>query len=162
MGRRYYNLVTKAIFSLFVVCAFCRCTPTPPQFEEMIGTWRAKDGAVIQLNADSTFVIKNFDSYFFHELSDNAVRYKVNAEGKWSIWSRDRLGNLILSVGISYAVKSSDSLFISDKKKWIIDGYSTGFYIKGDGGFLTDKAPWFIRVIDNFDDYTIYDFHRVE
>ncbi|MBF0575498.1 hypothetical protein [Dysgonomonas sp. GY617] len=162
MGRGYYNLVIKAIFSLFIVCAFYRCTPTPPQFEEMVGVWKAKDGAVIELNADSTFVIKNFDSYFFHELSDNTVGYKVNAEGKWSIWTRDVLGNLILSVGISYAVKSSDSLFISDQNRWIIRNYSESFYIKGDGGFLTDKAPWFIRVIDNFDNYNTYDFRRVE
>ncbi|MBF0575502.1 hypothetical protein [Dysgonomonas sp. GY617] len=163
MGRGYYNLVIKAIFSLFVVCAFYQCTPTPPQFEEMVGVWKAKDGAVIELNADSTFVIKNFDSYFFHELRDDTIRYKVNAVGKWSIWVNGSLGNLLLSIGFDGAVKSSDSLFIANENKWIISPYSgDNFYIKGEGGFLTDKAPWFIRAIDNFDDYNTYDFHRVK
>ncbi|MBF0575500.1 hypothetical protein [Dysgonomonas sp. GY617] len=161
MGRRRYNLVVKSVFCLLIVCAFYRCTPTPPRFEEMIGTWRAEDGAIIELKSDSTFVIKNFDSYFFHELSDDTVRYKVYVEGRWGI-EGEYLGSLLLHISIHHAVHSSDSLFISDQNKWIIRNYGENFYIKGDGGFLTDKAPWFIRVIDNFDDYTTYDFHRIE
>lgn len=83
MGRRYYNLV-KSVISLFVVCAFCRCTPTPTQFEEMIGIWKAKDGATIELRADSTLVIKNIDSYFLVRPTDiDTIKTKLDAEGKW-------------------------------------------------------------------------------
>ena len=161
MERRYYNLVIKIVINLFVVCAFYQCTPTPPQFEEMIGIWRADDGATIELKSDSTFVIKNFDSFFFHELSNKAMRYKVDAKGKWGI-EGEYLGNLLLHISINSAVHSRDSLFSSDKEKSIISNYGENFYIKGDGGVFTDKAPWFIRAVDNFDDYTTYDFHRVE
>ncbi|MBF0575503.1 hypothetical protein [Dysgonomonas sp. GY617] len=115
MGRRRYNLVVKSVFCLLIVCAFYRCTPTPPRFEEMIGTWRAEDGAIIELKSDSTFVIEGFDSYFFHKLSNDTIRYRVYAQGEWEV-EGVYLGNIILSIGIDCAIRSSDFLFISDKK----------------------------------------------
>ena len=101
MGRGYYNLVIKTVVGLFIVCASYRCTPTPPQFEEMIGTWRAEDGAVIQLNADSTFVLKNIDSYFLVRPTDiDTLKTKLSAEGEWQMGVHYQ-GNFILSININ-------------------------------------------------------------
>ena len=161
MGRRYYNLVTKVIFSLFIVCAFCRCTPTPPQFEEMIGVWKAKDGSIIELKSDSTFKIKNFNSYFLIKPHDT-IETKLHIEGEWNIWVDNKQGHFMLSLNIKHCVRSNDSLSISDEKESILRYTGRNLYIKGEQGILNNQPPWFIRAIDNFDDYTTYDFHRVK
>ena len=162
MERRYYNLVIKIVINLFVVCAFYQCTPTPPQFEEMIGIWRADDGATIELRADSTLVIKNIDSYFLVSPTDiDTIKTRLDAEGKWKMGVHYQ-GNFILSMNIKYCIRSRDSLSLLNEQKWVFKNYNRSIYIMGDNGFFNNQAPWFIRLIDSIDLYNTYDFRRVE
>lgn len=138
MGRGYCNLVIKTVVSLFIVCAFYRCTPRPPQFEEMVGIWRADDGATIELKSDSTLIIKNFNSYFWDKTNDS-INLPINLYGSWRSPYNDGYGHISLDIGSDSAIRSCDSVFFSDKEKWLPQyKYSgTQFFIKGEQGFLT-------------------------
>lgn len=161
MGRICNNLVVKAFTYLLCCFLFWRCTAPPPEFAEMVGTWKAKDGSVIELNSDGYFIIKDLNSSFLVHTQD-ARNIPLDAYGTWEIREQPDLGRILLSLNIYFAIKSSDSLYLSSEEKYFVSKYGTYLYIKDKNIVPTNNPKWFIRGIDNPWDYNSCDFYKVE
>ena len=130
------KLLTIVIFAN----ALQSCDGIHPKPKDFIGSWKSDDGAIIELEKDSSFIAKqvNLSNIFFDKDNRNI---KIDFEGRWE--------------------------FTTDyKKKKIIkinsNKYSFSFEISGQG-ILERKPPWDLYIwIGDPDDMNKYEFKKVK
>jgi hypothetical protein len=128
----------KLITLIFISYVLGGCNNTAPKAEYFVGTWKSKDGAVIELNRDFSFTAKqvNLSNIFFNMDGKNN---RANFTGKWKFTTDDQKRKVI-------EVDSNKYHFIFD--------------ISGQGVF-ENKPPWDLYIfIGDPDDMNKYKFKK--
>src|SRR4051812_35486789 len=71
----------------FLSMLFTSCTNKQPTSKELVGTWQSEDGAILQLNEDSSFVGRMLPAEYFTLMryTEEIKGKKLNGSGKWKL-----------------------------------------------------------------------------
>jgi len=151
--ERNFILVNKlVIMACLLSFILPGCTQIKVTEEELIGIWKASDGAELSLNADKTFSLTGFDpAYWEIEWRNKKHSFKIGGAGKWNIENRNE--NLILN--LSFTKVTGDvipQVYNEVTKEYFTTGIDYPLEISG-SGFFGNRRPWIIRSSyeDDFD-----------
>lgn len=119
------NLI--AIFSVLLQA----CGGNGPTPNDILGTWITRDGAILQMNSDSTFVGKLLlAQYFTFFTSKTEVEGKrVYGKGRWKLEE----GQGFAEIKLHFTNMNNEEM--------------NGFYsvlVSGEKGALDNKPPWYL------------------
>jgi hypothetical protein len=139
----------KKIFSgiFFLWMVFASCANKQPTLKELAGTWVSEDGAVLELNEDSSFVGKMLPAqYFTFFIYKKEIEgKKINGSGKWKLQN----GSGFREVNLNFV--------------WMDGGNLYGNYsvlISGEGGIFKNKPPWYLFLWREEEGGERYKFHK--
>jgi len=160
MERKFILVNKLVIMACLLSSTFLSCTQIKVTEEELVGFWKASDGAELSLNADKTFSLKGFDpAYWKIEWRNKKHSFKVGGTGKWDIENRNE--NLILN--LSFTEVTGDVLpqvYNEVTKEYFNTGIDHPLEISG-SGLLGNRRPWIIRSSYE-DDFNFSVFKKVE
>jgi len=159
--ERNFILVNKSVIMACILSTiFFGCTQQRVTEEELVGVWKASDGAELSLNADKTFSLKGFNpAYWKIEWRNKKHSFKVGGIGKWNIENKNE--NIILN--LSFTNVTGDVLpqvYNEVTKEYFTTGIDYPLKISG-SGFLGNKRPRIIRSTSD-DDFDFSAFKKVE
>lgn len=133
------------IFSITVMVLFSGCKAENPTVESIIGSWVAKDGALIELIKDGTFSTENLtgDKIFPYENEYKGVVF--NEKGTWKI------GNDQGTWVVHLFFKKSDAL---------PKGYATQILVSGSKGIMENQPPWYLFLWEGEEGGSRYKFSK--
>ena len=119
------NLI--AIFSVLLQA----CGGKGPTPKDILGTWINQDGAMLQINSDSSFIGKSLPAqYFTFFTSKSEVEGKrVDGMGKWKLEE----GQGFAEIKLHFTTMNNEKM--------------NGFYsvlVSGEKGTLDNKPPWYL------------------
>lgn len=112
-------------FSLIMMFLLQACSGTMPTKNEIIGKWKAEDGATFTFHEDGTFMTKDLSGGKMFK-SNRYQGKKYSESGVWSI--EQSQGRWVIELSF----KSSASL---------AGGYATQLLVSG-SGILENDPPW--------------------
>ncbi len=127
---------TKYIAVMLLFQLLFGCSHTKPERKDFIGTWKADDGATVQLKEDGSLIVNqiNLSNIFF---DNKNPANKIDFTGKWE-FTKDNYKRQVIKVNSSK--------------------YTFNFNTSGQGA-LENKPPWDLYVwIGDPDDMNKYKF----
>jgi hypothetical protein len=127
MKRRQLMMNLIAIFSVLIQA----CGSKGPTPNDILGTWITQDGAILQINSDSSFIGKSLPAqYFTFFTSKSEVEGKrVDGKGKWKLEE----GQGFTEIKLHFTNMNNTEM--------------NGFYsvlVAGEKGALENKPPWYL------------------
>ena len=121
------------------------CNVPEPKSEDILGSWKAEDGATLKFNSDGTFSSeslsgeKMFERKEYHgaRYNENGTWELENLSGKWKVYL------------FFYRVGNSKG------------GVGSQLSIAGEKGIASSKPPWYLfKYVGDPDDGIMYEFHK--
>lgn len=100
--------------------------------DDIIGSWKSSEGALLVLNQDGTFTGKFIPAEFGFFPPDSFRNIKFNGSGKWAL----KKGASNWEVNMNF-----DKVTGIDK-----NGCSFPLLVAGENGLLDNKPPWYLFV----------------
>lgn len=162
--ERNFVLVNKLIIMVCILSTiFLGCTQIKVTDEELVGIWKASDGAELALNADKTFSLKGFDpAHWKFEWKNKKHSFKIRGIGKWNIENRNAY-NEYLILNLSFSDVMGDLLpqvYNEVTKEYFTTSINYTLEIRG-SGFLGNRRPWIISSSSD-DDFDFSEFKKVK
>lgn len=100
---------------------------------DVVGAWKNSDGAIIELNKDSTFIGKSLPAEFFTFFTSKqeVQGKKIDGSGRWRIED----GQGFKEVKLDFRKMNNENIY---------GNYSV--FIAGKTGVLENKSPWYLFV----------------
>lgn len=142
---------TKYIAVMLLFQLLFGCSNPKPARKDFIGTWKAADGAILELRNDSTCTIKKLNYRNIYSFKGDTTTI-LNVDGQWqfvNVKGEPQI-DISYSTGETYQYKGETKL------------YKKGFPLNIAGeGMLGNKAPWHVFVwIGDPDDMNKYKFEK--
>ena len=140
--KNFINIIT-----FIVVMLLFGCTSYSPTAESIVGTWVAKDGAILQLNEDGTFETKNLSGNIIFGHDEEYKDLIYNETGTWE------LGKF----GGQWVV-----FLRFDRSARLTRGFSTQISVVGRKGIFENKPPWYLYIWIGEGGESRYEFTKKE
>gem|GEM_PF-691027 len=140
--KNFINTIT-----IIVMISLFGCKSYSPTAESIVGTWVAKDGAILQLNEDGTFETKNLSGNVIFEYDEEYKGLFFNETGTWRL-GKDQ-GEWVVFLRFNISAR-------------LTGGFATQISVGGRKGFFENKPPWFLFLWIGEEGENRYEFTKKE